>query len=160
MALDLALRARSLVGAPERATPGGVIRDLDLLAPAFRAKVLDLVARMIASGWDPIVHETWRSPERAAMLAASGRGIAKSMHCYSLAVDIISASKRWSAPFAFWRDLRDHAEALGLVSGARFSRRDLPHVQGVPIAKQALVRRLHAEYGQARVDEWAAKHLA
>ncbi len=160
MALDLGLRINSIVGAPERPSPGTVHRDMELLAPAFRMRVGDLLLRMVAAGHDPMVWETYRTPARAAFLASTGRGVVGSMHCLGCAGDIISASKKWNAPFSFWRDLRDNAEALGLVSGARFSRRDMPHVQAIPVARQALARRLFAERGQSAVNQYVATVLA
>lgn len=158
MALDLALRARSLVAVPSR--PGGaIVRDVAELVPAFRERVLDLVAMMRASGHDPWIFETYRSPERARALADRGTGVVGSMHSYGCAVDVISSSKEWGAPFAFWRDLRDHAEALGLVSGARWRRRDLPHVQAIPVGRQALLRELHRRLGRDAVALYVERVL-
>ncbi len=158
MPLDLALRARSIAAVPPR--PGGaIVRDVAELVPAFRERVLDLTARMYASGHDPWIFETYRSPERAKLLADRGTGVVGSMHCYGCAVDIISASKKWGAPFAFWRDLRDHSEALGLVSGARWRRRDLPHVQAIPVGRQALLRELHRRLGRDAVAVYVEQVL-
>ena len=118
MALDLTLRARSIGAVPSR--PGGaVVRDLDLLVPAFKERVLDLVAMMRASGHSPLVWETLRSRERAEALAKRGTGVVDSMHCYGVAVDIVCERLKWGAPFAFWRDLRDHAESLAGAGLAR-----------------------------------------
>ncbi len=158
MTLDLALRARSVVAVPSR--PGGaVVRDLDLLVPAFKERVLDLVAMMRASGHDPWVFETLRTQERAAFLARKGTGVVDSMHCYGVAVDVISLSKKWNAGFKFWRDLRDHGESLGLTSGARWRRRDLPHVQAIPVSKQDILRELHRRLGRAEVEQYVALGL-
>lgn len=126
-------------GAKDR--PGGpVIRDMALLLPAFRARVESVLAAMRAQGFDPLVWETYRSPERAAVLARQGTGITRSIHCYGLAVDVVSESKLWSAGPRFWLALRTAAEAHGLVSGAAWRRVDLPHIQGVPVRLQELVR--------------------
>jgi hypothetical protein len=158
MAIDVALRVRSAIGVSDR--PGGkLVRDVEALAPAFQSPVVTIVERMKAGGFDPLIWETYRSPERAAMLAKKGSGIALSMHCYGCAVDIISESKKWNAGFAFWRRLRDEAESLDLVSGARFSRRDKPHIQCVPIASQGYVRSLHRQRGQQAVNAWVAEIL-
>lgn len=160
MALDLRLRTRSVLAVPSR--QGGVVcRDLDRLVPTFRVRVDLLTARMVASGHDPMVFETYRSPERAAMLARRGTGVVDSMHCYGVAADLISTSMKWSAPYAFWRDLRDHAEALGLVSGARFrARHDAPHVQCVPVLYQGVLRALARDGGHAVVEAYIANLFA
>ena len=156
MALDLGLRAKSALGIPARPTSDALCNDLARLAPAFGMRVAILLDRMVASGHTPLVWETYRTPERAAALAAKGVGVVGSMHCYGCAVDIVrKQAPHWDAPFAFWRDLRDHAELLGLVSGARFKRRhDAPHVQCVPAtaAAQNIVRDLFRTHGQDAVN--------
>lgn len=155
VAADVALWLRSFRGAVDR--PGGKVeRDLALLVPAFRSVLQDVVADMEAQGFDPLVHETYRSRARAETLSRKGVGIVQSMHCYGVAADVISASKRWSAPPAFWRALRDCAEARGLTSGARWQRRDLPHVQAVPVAMQQRVRASTPEEVAALVAEQLA----
>jgi hypothetical protein len=157
VALDLALRARSLTAVPSR--PGGVVvRDLDLLVPAFKERVLDLVAMMRASGHQPLVWETFRSRERAEALAKRGTGVVDSMHTYGVAVDVICERRKWSAPFTFWRDLRDHAESLGLTSGARWRRRDLPHVQAIPVSHQGVLRQLARTF-PGELNEYVATVL-
>lgn len=144
LAPDVALWLRSFRGAVDR--PGGAVaRDLDLLVPAFRKRIEDVVADLIVAGHRPKVWETYRSPERAAILARRGTGIVMSMHCYGVAADIIHAEQLWKAPPRFWRALRDAAESHGLVSGARWRRVDLPHVQAVPVAMQDKIRASTAE---------------
>jgi hypothetical protein len=120
-------------------------KDLDKLDPTFRERVIELMRRMRADGHDAIVFEAKRSFARAEILERRGTGVAKSMHCYGLAVDIIDRFHRWDAKPAFWLALRDHAEALGLTSGKRFvsPRRplgDQPHVQALPAKLDAWVR--------------------
>src|SRR3989337_2402094 len=104
-----------------------VCRDLDKLDPTFRAKVEQLVKYMTDRGWKPVVWETYRSPERAQELLKRGtsKNGDRSMHCIGLACDIVdgdfhnvdSAKKEgyWTAPPAFWADLEDGAQLLGLV---------------------------------------------
>lgn len=128
-------------GAVDRPTPARVCRDMDLLVPAFRSRVESVLADMRAQGFDPLVWETWRSRERAALLSARGVGVVQSMHCYGCAVDIISESKRWGAPRKFWLALGAAAKAHGLTWGGTWRRHDLPHLQAVPIGPlQQLVR--------------------
>lgn len=110
------------------------------LDPTFRKHVETLLVLMIRDGWDPKVHETYRSPARASMLALVGRGTARSMHCYGVAADIISAKDKWGAPVEFWLALGHHARELGLTWGGTWRKRDLPHVQAVPVSDQIFVR--------------------
>lgn len=117
-----------------------IVSDLDRLDPVFRERVAEILRRMRLDGHDPKVHETYRSPARAAMLALVGRGTRKSMHCYGIAADIISESRKWSPPAAFWMALGHHAGELGLTWGGTWRKRDLPHVQAVPIEDQAYIR--------------------
>lgn len=126
------------------APPPELPADTDMLklAPVFAAKVFDLLHVMERMGHDAVVSEAFRSDERQAYLYGfgreydDGRGVitnaatgAKSWHRYGLAVDIISRSKQWDAPEAFWRDLHDCAVDLVLTSGADWTHPDRPHVQ-------------------------------
>lgn len=134
---------------------GAIISDMNALVPAFRVRVERVVADMRAEGWDPRVFETLRSTERAMKLAAKGTGVVQSMHCYGIAADIISASKLWNASPGFWLSLRRNAEKHGLVSGAAWRRHDLPHVQGVPVDKQWLIKQSTPE----EIARIIARHL-
>lgn len=115
--------------------------DLNLLDPTFRERVVGLLQDMRYAGHEPIVWETYRSPERAKLLASVGVGVVNSMHCYGLAVDIVDQHVHWSASKKFWSDQGRLAEARGLTWGGRFSRVDKPHVQAVPVRLQAKIRR-------------------
>jgi hypothetical protein len=116
--------------------------EMTKLAPLFAEKVFTLLANLNAKGRDPVVAEGFRSDARAAYLYGfgreydDGRGVvtkapdaSKTWHRYGLAADIISKSKEWDAPDAFWSDLRDSAVDLGLVSGDDWTFKDRPHVQ-------------------------------
>jgi len=96
-------------------------------------KVEKALRRMRAQGFDPVVHEAWRSPERAARLAEEGTGIPRSTHTYGGAVDIISESEWWNISRDFKLALRDAAEAEGLYWGGHFG--DWPHVQAIPTGR-------------------------
>jgi len=121
--------------------------SLEKLVPSFRVKVLELLQRMRGLGFRPVVFETYRSPSRAAELAAKGTGVALSQHTLGLAVDILDAEKMWDAPRVFWDALHRNALELGL---GRIKRRDvngnldwdLPHVQALPGAYDAKMRAL------------------
>lgn len=120
------------------------------LVPSFRAKVLQLLALMRAEGFRPIVWETYRSPERAAQLAATGEGVLLSQHSLGLAVDILDADTLWSLSAAFKEALHRHALELGL---GRVKHRDKnghvdwdwAHVQALPGAFDAKMRALLTE---------------
>jgi hypothetical protein len=123
-------------GAPKPRRPE---RSLDLLVPSFKAKVQQLLRAMQARGFRPLVWETLRSRERAEQLAEKGTGRPDSMHIYGLAVDVIDAERMWDHP-AFFAALGVEAEKLGLTWGGRWSSRDLPHVQAMPVALQTTMR--------------------
>jgi hypothetical protein len=127
---------RTAFGGPSVAP--GVDRSEDKLAAPFRAKVGALFARLRSLGFDPFLWEGYRSPERAAELAAKHVGIAKSLHINGCAVDIVDATKLWDADPAFWRALQREAEALGLTSGAHWGDRD--HVQAIPVHQEPALR--------------------
>lgn len=124
------------------------VSDLALLQPAFRVKVTQLLGRMQLSGFDAIAWETYRTPARSKLLSKRGTGIAPradgsiplGMHNLGLAVDIVSASKRWTPPPAFWTALGREAKALGLTWGGTWKRVDRPHVQALPVGAQNRVR--------------------
>ena len=128
--------------------------DLQLLLPSFRVLVEDLVARMRERGFDPKVHETYRSPERAKLLVLQGRSRARglSLHCFGAAADIISKSRGYEWP-EFFRALGDEAKSLGLTWGGdwdsdpntpnRFD--DRPHVQAIPVRLQDAFRALQTD---------------
>lgn len=141
-----------------------ICRDLDRLDPTFRPMVESIVLRMRARGFDAKVFETWRSFERAQELSKTGAGVRRSMHCYGLAVDIISESVLWAASRDFWAALGAEAHMLDLTWGGDWHRRgtfrahegqftqpywdwpedegkDCPHIQAVPIKTQNRVRR-------------------
>jgi len=140
-----------------------VCRDLDKLDPSFRLKIEQLLKYMTDRGWKPVVWETYRSPERARELLAKGtsKNGDRSMHCIGLACDIVDGDFHntgsakegyWTAPPAFWADLEDGAQLLGLVRLFKMGKKDipgqadswdLPHVQAVKVAEQNKVRAMN-----------------
>jgi hypothetical protein len=133
-------------------------RSLDLLAPAFRVKVEAVLADVRAKGLDPMVSESVRTADRQACIYGKGRTLAQveaagldpkwawpdnpdgkctnaashlsSVHGHGLAVDIISKTKQWDAPKAFWDAIGASALKHGLTWGGTWKNpHDLPHIQ-------------------------------
>ena len=138
-----------------------VCNDPETLLPGFRERVMVLLEAMRWRGWNPMLYETRRSPERAAMLAKRGTGSASSMHCLDAAADIVDADRDnvdrvtseslWHAPPQFWADLEDIAESLGLVrlykrgvthdaTDGNAESWDMPHVQACEVSEQSALR--------------------
>lgn len=77
-------------------------RDPAKLLPSFARRLEQLFRNMRALGFDPYLHEGYRSPERSTELADSGVLAARdSMHNYGGAADIRSASRFWAWPEFF-----------------------------------------------------------
>jgi peptidoglycan L-alanyl-D-glutamate endopeptidase CwlK len=129
----------SNIGGPDK---NGISRDPSLLLPAFAAKLAELFRRLRALGFDPLLYEGYRTPERAMMLAEKGSGTIDTLHTYGAAADIVSQSKLWDHP-QFFQALGREAEALGMTWGGRFkSRVDMPHVQAVSAIDEGRLRAL------------------
>lgn len=131
------------------------VNDPAELLPAFRDVVEQLLERMRREGYKPVLHETYRTPERSKQLVASGtsRVAGLSMHCYRIAADVICGVHQWSCEekgCGYYRRLGIEAARLGLTWGGNWDgdgitreqrEHDLPHVQAVPLAVQQRVRR-------------------
>lgn len=134
-AIVAAARPRYSYGGPDG--PRGISRDPRKLIPTFAAKLETLFQRMRKLGFDPFLHEAYRTPERAAMLAKDpdgdgpkkAPGIKDSLHSYGAAVDIISCSRKWEHP-SFFKALGRETKKLGLFWGGDFG--DADHIQAVP----------------------------
>jgi hypothetical protein len=143
------------------------ISDPDELLPPVRASVERLIAWLREDGYEPALHETYRTPERGAALVAAGKSQVKggpSMHCYRIAADIICAKHKWGCAnhrCTFFDAL--HAKALGLgftrvrLTEPKTGRKywDGPHVQAVPVAVQNQVRRAKPE----EIEQLAREYL-
>ena len=121
---------------------GELNRDPESLLPSFADRVEILFQRLRALGFDPIVNEAYRSPERGARLKDLGYSQAgdKSMHVHGAAVDILSASGGWQGSEDLWQAMGPIAEELGLVWGGRWSFYDPAHVQAVAVNEQGKLR--------------------
>ena len=117
--------------------------DADLLLQPVRDRWFLLERRMIALGHSPKLHETFRSKERAKMLARKGTGIVDSMHYYLVALDVICEVHRWDCAkhdCSFYEDYGEQAERLGFCWGGRWKKRDLPHIQACSVGGQSAIR--------------------
>jgi hypothetical protein len=140
-------------------------RDLSKLAPAFKARIDRVLSGMLAKGHDAYVFEAVRTAERQWWIYGCGRTEQEcadadvptmyawpdgkivtnaaahvvSVHGHGLAADIISKSKRWGAPPAFWNDLGALAKQHRLTwGGAWKSPHDTPHLQ-YPLLRNGVV---------------------
>ena len=120
---------RKIVKEPPR------IADLSALDPWFRQRVERVLDKMRAQGFDPVVYETLRTPERQAWLYGIGRTHSldrkpvtwtmKSKHLVGRAADIISKSRGWDHP-AFFAALRKIAREQGLKT----LNKEFCHIEG------------------------------
>lgn len=135
------------------------INDMELLHPIFRQAIEVLLLRMKSKGFNPRVHETFRSIERSKELTAIGTGKIGSVHRLGLGVDIVENSKTpWNPVKGFWKTLAEEAKALGLESGYYWkSKKDFPHIQALPTKYD---RPLHAgKYNKSQITELVKKHV-
>lgn len=94
----------------------------------FSGMVALLLLRAGALGYGVTLGEACRSPEEAARLAKYGSGVANSLHCRRLAIDInlfrrgvyLSRSEDYLPLGEFW-------ESIGGAWGGRFKRADGNH---------------------------------
>ncbi len=100
------------------------ITDIDSLEPYVAGRVRRILDRLTRQGWDPVVFEARRTPERQEWLYGIGRTHSRhrrpvtftrsSRHLVGKAVDIVSRSKGWSDP-KFFDALKEAAEAEGMA---------------------------------------------
>lgn len=119
-----------------------VHRDLDELAPRFRAAVKRAVAECHARGLDAWVYEAYRTQELQSEYYSRGRtripplktvtnapDNLSSWHGYGLAVDVISRSKHWNAGTPWFREVAAVFKAHECKWGGDWRSVDLPHFQ-------------------------------
>lgn len=146
-----------------------VDRDISRLAPKFADAVRAAIADCQTDGLDAYVYEARRSHELAALYYARGRTVVpptrtvtnapdetRSWHGYGLAVDVISRSKEWNQPPAWFAAVARHFTAHGCKWGGDWKQADLPHMQwgGCRASPSDEARRLLATSGLASV--WQA----
>lgn len=116
-------------------------RDWSLLNPNFEQRLLHVFQRMHEQGYDLVLLEGYRSPERQDALAAQGSNVTnarafQSYHQFGLAADcafmregkvVISERDPWA--MRGYELYGQEAEAVGLVWGGRWKMMDLGHVE-------------------------------
>ena len=100
------------------------ITDIGSLEPYVAERVRRILARLRQEGWDPVIHEARRTPERQAWLYGIGRWHSldrqpvtqtlRSKHLTGKAVDIVSRRHGWSSG-EFFDALKRAAEAEGMT---------------------------------------------
>ncbi len=140
--------------APESAGGGELDRDPAKLAPAFADNLEKLFQRLRAQGFDPMLNEGYRSPERGQALKDLGYSQTgpKSIHVWGAAADVISEAGGWRDSEAMWEAMGPIAEDLGMVWGGRWSFYDPAHVQGIEVGEQSRLRGLPVDEGYAFVS--------
>ncbi len=118
----------------------GVDRDPRKLLPSFRQRLGLVFEALRARGFNPLLWEGFRTPQRAAELADAGEYRAKknSLHILGAAADVVDATKLWNAPPGFFKALGEEAVRHGLTWGGDFG--DPDHVQAVKVKDQAGLR--------------------
>lgn len=135
---DVAPSSRWTWGRPNGKDQWGniIYRDPSGIVPALADKIEIVIQRLRARGFDAVVAEAYRTPARAERLDEGGTGIAKSLHSYGGAVDIVDRKLAWGATTAFKNAVVEEVERVGLMSGRRFSNRDdWAHAQAVHTAQ-------------------------
>jgi len=122
-------------------------RRLDDLAPVFRPKAIELLARCVEAGIMVMVIDTLRTPaEHAENLRTGVSWTTRSRHLDGLAIDIcpydqyaLHGAKKlqWDGDDPVWAKLGTIGEALGLRWGGRWKQKDLGHFEYVAPATPA-----------------------
>jgi peptidoglycan L-alanyl-D-glutamate endopeptidase CwlK len=143
--------------------------SLDGLAPAFADAIMAALAECATAGLDAIVYESLRSDELQRIYYARGRTVVPphdtvtnapsaqyGWHFFGLAVDVISASKRWDAGDAWNLKVGAIMRSHGLKCGQDWAHPDIPHYQfgKCTISPTNETRALYAQGGNPAV--WAA----
>ena len=131
-----------------------VSRDPYLLIPFFADRLQDLFNAMRAAGYDAVLQEGYRTPERAQLLSELGLGSSTSLHIYGAAVDITSKSRGYDDE-NFFIALGQHAQAVGLTWGIRLRSGllDRAHVQAVAGRDEVILRKLASGEREAFVQQ-------
>jgi hypothetical protein len=97
---------------------------------AFALAVAQLLGWLDAHGYTVSLGEAWRPPETAELYARQGRGIANSLHCDRLAIDLtlrfggtlLTRSEQYAEAGRYWETLHPTARWGGrFADGGHFS---------------------------------------
>jgi hypothetical protein len=139
-----------------------VCSSLDGLPPKMRAAVKAALEECNDERLDAVVYESHRSDELQAIYYQRGRTVKPpdytvtnvasaqyGWHFYWLAVDVISASRRWSVTADWRRRVTAIFKKHGLSAGAEWPHPDDPHYQWGKCRRSPSEesRRLYAEGG-------------
>lgn len=115
----------------------GVVKDVDLLEPGFRARVDALFAESKAAGTELQITETFRSSERQRALFVGGKTRLRKVgvHHYGLAVDTVKRVKGRLTYDGDWTFMAPLLARHGLHPSGLSG--DFNHIQGVTQAQQA-----------------------
>lgn len=116
-------------------------RDWSKLQPVFRQTLLSLLARLSARGYDFVLLEGYRSPERQESLAALGGHVTQarayeSRHQYGMAADLapirngalmFNFDDAWGK--AAYKEFGREAAIMGLVWGGQWKMQDYGHIE-------------------------------
>jgi hypothetical protein len=75
--------------------PGEIMKDLVKKQAKFSQDMAKLIQYIDAQGDHCTLAEAYRTPEQAAINAHKGIGIANSLHCHRLAIDLCLFDKDW-----------------------------------------------------------------
>lgn len=103
---------------------------LSLLQQQFTLSVGKLIMWTYEQGWGLTFGDAYRSPEQAAENAAKGIGIADSLHCDRLAIDLnLFVSGEYQSTTAAYSSMGEHWKTLHTLArwGGDFSKPDGNH---------------------------------
>jgi len=94
----------------------------------FARMVVDLLERATELSYEYTLGEAYRPPETAALYAKQGKGIARSLHCDRLAIDIcLFKDGLYLTKSEQYKELGEAWEEMGGAWGGRFGRPDGNH---------------------------------
>ena len=87
----------------------------------FTRMLADLIRHAYEQGYELTLGEAYRTPEQAALNAASGKGIANSLHTVRLAIDLnLFKDGKWLQNTEDHKPLGEYWESIGGAWGGRF----------------------------------------
>jgi len=92
------------------------------LQQEFSVKISDFILRVNLLGYKVTLGETYRTPEQAAINAKKGKGIANSLHCDRLAMDInLFKDGKFLTKTSDYKEIGELWESMGGSWGGRFN---------------------------------------